>query len=403
MQQAPVLEALFRQRDREFSETDLLVLVEEHRNRDTNNGGTSTPTVVRRLKELRIVEDAGSGEVGSAYRYAEVLADVHEYFAQTLAPISPESIEGAIVSIRKLVTEMEEARRKFSGSTVEGRAREMRQRCSQVLKGIEANYRHIMNEAASIRADSALMTAQTRFVRLERAFTTYIGPLTEIVHARGLLHQVLEEAARAVEAAEEDGLFAVPDQARSTLRRLQSLRDRGVARIRDCMDTIRPLIEKYRQQSLAAKGAGLLVDRLLQYGVESHNFGQLMPVLWVSARERYRDEQLLACARNIMGIVPQDPSQIDLSSSVEVELPDYAAPANLVEVLDAVEQETRIDDLWEFLLLRYPTRSAMHGLAAFYTLKAKLPEAAIQFHPETREYDFHDARLTAGIVSVAKT
>ena len=64
---------------------------------------------------------------------------------------------------------------------------------------------------------------------------------------------------------------------------------------------------------------------------------------------------------------------------------------------------TKLSGRGEFLLLRYPTRSAMHGLAAFYTVKAKLPEAAIQFHPETKEYDFHDARLKAGIVSVTKT
>jgi hypothetical protein len=284
--QAPLLEALFRQRDREFSESDLVALVEEHRNRDLNNGGTSTPTIVRRLKELRIVEDAGTGEAGSAFRYAEILADLHEYFSQTLAPISPESIEGAIVSIRKLVSEIEEARRDFSAGTVESRAREIRQRCSQVLKGIEANYRHIMNEAASIRAESAQLTAQARFVRLERAFRTYIGPLTEVVHARGLLHQVLEEAQRSVEAAEEEGLFKAPEQAAATCRRFEALRSRGVARISDCMDTIRPLIEKYRQQTLAAQGAGLLIDRLLQHGVDSHHFGQLIPIVWVSARDR---------------------------------------------------------------------------------------------------------------------
>lgn len=399
--QAPLLEALFRQRDREFSESDLAALVEEHRNRDLNNGGTSTSTIVRRLKELRIVEDAGTGEVGSAFRYAESLADLHEYFAQTLAPISPESIEGAIVSIRKLVSEIEEARRDFSAGTVESRAREIRQRCAQVLKGIEANYRHIMNEAASIRAESAQLTAQARFVRLERAFRTYIGPLTEVVHARGLLHQVLEEAQRSVEAAEEEGLFNAPEQAAATCRRFETLRSRGVARISDCMDTIRPLIEKYRQQTLAAQGAGLLIDRLLQHGVDSHHFGQLMPIVWVSARDRFRDEQLLACARYILGVNPVDPATIDLGSSVEVELPDYARPGFMVEVLAAVEAEGRIEDFWSFLRTRFPDRSAIHALSAFYTVKSKLPDSAVEFHPETKKYDFHDAQLTAGVVSIA--
>lgn len=362
---------------------------------------------ISRAKD-EVVDDRGYAElaermkVSAAYRYAEILADLHEYFAQTLAPISPESIEGAIVSLRKLVAEIDAARREFLPGEVESRAREMRQRCAQVLKGIEANYRHIMNEAASIRAESAELTAQARFVRLERAFRTYIGPLTEIVHARGLLHQVLEEAQRTVEAAEEEGLFKVPEQAAATGRRFEVLRSRGVARISDCMDTIRPLIEKYRQQTLAAQGAGLLVDRLLQHGVDMHHFGPLMPVVWISARERFRDEQLVACARHILGIQPVDPANIDLSSSVDVELPDYARPGNMVEVLAAVEQEKRIEDFWEFLRHRFPERSAIHALSAFYTVKSKLPDTAVDFHPATKEYSFHDGQLTAGVVAITR-
>jgi hypothetical protein len=398
-QQSELLEAFAQQRETELSETDLVAFVERHRNRE-GAGIISTSTVVRKLKELRVIEEMTSGDSGGTYRYSDTIAGLHDYLAQTLDPVSPESIAGAIESLQKLVKEMDQACRDYSATTVDARAREMRQRSTQVLKGVEANYRHILNEAAAIRQDSRGMTATERFIRLERAWTTYIQPLVEIINVRGQIERVLRLAEAAVERAEEDG-YLVQSRSDATLRRFVDLRQRSNSRILDCIQTIRPILEKHRQESLAASGAALIVERLLRNGVENSGIDALTPIQWIVPRDRFTDEQILSCARNVEGIVPEEPPVIDLRASHDIAVPDYGNPAFIVEVIDALKSAGDVPDVWSFIRERFPGRSALHCLAAFYNLQSEVSGSVVDFTGDIKDYEFPECRLTAGIVSVS--
>ncbi len=355
-----VLVALFRRADESLSREDLMRIAADH-------GDGKTPShIVDCLIEYRMVEEA---DIQSGlFRYAAPLAELHRHLAKQGEPVSAESIAANLAALNHVVTDMDIARAAGNASKARLAADDLRLLCSQIMRGVVQNHRHIQREALVIKGSEGSMPLRVRYERLQHAWERYIEPLVRMVEIRGEFSSRTSEAERALIAAEREGLLTDAEEVRRSRLLLASATATAVRAVTDCVKTVQPILSELRADSRVVAGAALGMAAFIRTGAVRSGLAALLRHVHVREQERFRDEHARDILATLLDFKPTEPDPTPPASQGVAEGVDIEFIPFLQSAVAGLRVAGHVPDVLAFMRKRHPEAPSHHMLRLYHEL-----------------------------------
>lgn len=389
----PLLHSLFDAKDG-LSETQLLVLIQHHRDENDSKPASTFET----LQKYRVIEPMP--EANARYEMTQPLRRFFEYLLNEHRLTTPVVIQTYLDDLERLSTDLESSIRDKNHHAIEPILTEMNSAIETIRQDSQTNRLGIIGEVIRIKSNREQRTIRERFEIINRLWTRYIEPLENLINIRKVMDATLDRVEQLLQRSEQqferDGVLYWKFQ--HTLARLVRMRRDIRHDFREAITEIRPLYEKLRRDSDIAKGASRALEWLDKKGVKSL---QLETRLSLPTRHRsegrFSDAALSAFMLSIKGYRATPPPPLTIyQGNLEHSFIDST------ELIQRLHTALPIDDLLEWLLVEY-TDQSLHEILRHYNAIYQDPTSDFAFADKERDdYQFANFKIMAYPIRLKK-
>jgi hypothetical protein len=388
-----LLSALYRRAEEPLSRSELVTIAFDH-----GEDRASPHHIVERLIEYRIVEEADLQS--GLFRYAQPLIELHRHLAKQGEPVSAESIEANLGALNHTVADIELARSVGNAAKARLATDDIRRLCTEILRGVVQNHRHIQREALDIKASEGSVPLRVRYERLQHAWDRYIAPLVRMVETRGEFAGRTQDADRALAAADNDGLLPDPEEVRRTRLLLASTSSTATRAVTDCVKTVQPILSELRANSRMVAGAALGMSAFIRAGAVRSGLTTLLRHVYVREQERFRDEHAHDILAGILAFKPTEPEPTPPSTEADSEEGDLDFVPFLQRAMADLNEVSRVDDVLAFVSQRNPHAPGHHMLRLYHELLGTESPGRQAVLGERAEYSLEGCDLSSPRLSL---
>jgi len=375
-----------------YARGDLFALVRQHRSK----GNPSIDHLEGQLHELQIVEEKPGAT--AAYELRSQLRRYLEYLFTQHQLGTPERIKALLVEVQSLAERLE-----INGNPSLDRAERYLGKIGDTLEDLRAysrrNREAIVADIVELRSAEQPLSSRDRYVFILELWEEYLLPLRELIEKGKFAVRVFAGVERKLKNVQQKVAdnSATATLARSTIDRLKRLQRDLMDDLHAAITEVAPLYEKLRRESLIAKGAGGLLNRLdAEAEVEALGLTEWFAFPVYTFRDLFSDWDLQGYVQEVKHHEPAEPPSIN--PPTEIQQKQFVPWDN---VKTHMKEALPLDDAFAWLLQNYPDLP-LTDILRLYTrlLRDKTMSVAFSKQPQTYRHAAYHIQATPLQVTV---
>lgn len=385
----PVFDELWRRRDDTLTDIELLSLIGAAQKE-------ATPAyLLSQLKKMRFLVEADAHP--GAWELAPPFARWVEHLQQMARPVSSAVVQGRLTALEHLLTAFSAAAVK--GDLPEGRdiLGDARRGFQQLTEDLGQTRSAIANVVRDVKTEHRAQGALERFRRINRLWTEYLKPMTELLDPAGNLEVICSGWERQLTLSLEQGFLPDHRLAERIEREMQVLRVALRQSFRECRNELEPLHASLRRESLWAEGAARILAQVERDGVVNSSLAASLPVSTFRFVSQISSAALEASAARWRDI-SEPPDVIDFAGNATST--DSQALEDILADIEALPARSfPVDDLLAWLAKQHGARGFYPVIQAFSLLVTDSRFLAT-FRLPISEYSLADGVVRCGRVKL---
>lgn len=334
--------------------------------RRTQNEGDEQPeTVVKRLKDLRIVEPAEQGQ--NDYVVAGPLLQLMRYLLYTAKPASSESVQGFVKSLDERCNLLRRAIEAEDVTHVELAIGDINQTLRRIYDAVAETHQSILAAVAEFKTNRVGVSVSQKFRRIVYWMEVYVVPMVHIIRVDGEMEATFAEVERLLRLTSDRTIFNDLGAVERNLRFIRLVRRHAFRVFEQCRKEIQPLYQELARSNNIAEGATIALERLRRDGLDNWGVEPLVPIF--SLRQQYAvSDAAIKCVLERVILQPPEPAPIVNFDEAGEEPTGKQQLCWLDSLPELAAASAPVDDLLGWLIERNPGRATSEVLAGFATL-----------------------------------
>jgi hypothetical protein len=356
-----LLRDLAEQSGGELSETQLIEAVR----RNADESEEQQDTVVKKLKELRVVEPLEQEQ--GFYVVAGPLVQLIRYLLYEATPATPETIRGYVNSLDELCKVLNGAVSIEDVTRVELAVEDINRTLRRIYDDIAATHGAILGAVAEFKTGRRSISVRQKFQRIVYWMEVFVIPMIEIIRVDGVMEATLGEAERLLGLASDRTVFNDLSAVERNLRFIRLVRRHALRVFEECRKEIHPLYQALARSNDIAAGAAFALDQLRRDGLQNWGSDALAPVF--SWRQQYAvsDSAIKMVLQQAILREPESPPTVNFHETEQE--PAAMSQRRWLDLLpDQILSDLPMDDLIGWLSNNHPALTTSELLGAFSTL-----------------------------------
>lgn len=328
--------------------------------RHVGERAASVETIEEQLVAYGILEAAPYSD--AAFELQVEVRDLIAWLLKRQEVATAEVIRGYLGQLAELISELDIALRDEDWADLLGPLGELERTLEKIRAHAQGNFNSIATRVQDLQGARKQMTARERFKVINRIWEKMLVPLRHLIDDRGQIEARFDRLSRILIE------LTSADMAPEGIRRRASYSRARLARTRrelsqshqNAVREVEPLYRELRADSQMLEGAARMLKSLRQYGSASLGIEQRFPLEGWRPRGLLSDEHLEARMAALRGYKPQ-PEAILAAPPPVIE----NHPISRDEVRRALAQTCPIEDVFAFVLARWPDRRLSELLRVF--------------------------------------